>query len=323
LRAIETSVPGIAAISGQLWAGAPVVNGNANFWTRICAVHAPYLTTRSWSIESGRAFSEQDIATNQREALVGQTVIKKLFGENDPIDAPFRIRNVPFTVIGTLAPKGQTSFGEDHDDVIIVPITTARAQLIGRDPLISKQVGQIAISMAEGANLNDAQEDIEQALRKVRRVSPGDDDNFIIRNLAESMKARTAMQTTFTWLLGATAAISLIIGGVGIMNIMLVTVAERTREIGLRVAIGARRFDIVLQFLIEATTLCVVGGAIGIIAGVGAANVVGAASGWPIVITPNTLLLAITVAAATGVLFGFLPARRAALMNPIEALRSE
>ena len=286
LRAIEVNVPGIDAISGQLWAGAPVVHGNANFWTRICAVHSQYLAARDWLIESGRGFTEQDIAGSQRVALMGQTVIKKLFGDNDPLGAVFRIRNVPFKVIGTLVPKGQTSFGEDHDDVIIVPITTARAQLIGKHPVVSKQVGQIAIKLAEGTNLTDAQEEIEQVLRKARRVPPGDDDTFVVRNLTESMKARTAAQTTLGWLLGATAAISLIVGGIGIMNIMLVSVTERTREIGLRMAVGARRFDIMLQFLIEATTLCVLGGLIGIVVGVGAAFLTGYIAGWPILIAP-------------------------------------
>ena len=323
LRAIEVSVAGVEAISGQLWAGAPVVHGNANFWTRICAVHSEYLLARGWSIETGHGFTEQDIASGRRIAIVGQTVIHKLFGDDNPVGQVFRLRNVPFTVIGTLMPKGQTSFGEDHDDVVIVPITAARAEIIGKHPIVSKQVGQIAIKFADGTNLRDAQEDIERVLRKVRRVPPGDDDTFVVRNLTESMRMRTAAQTTLGWLLGATAAISLIVGGIGIMNIMLVSVTERTREIGLRMAVGARQFDIMLQFLVEATMLCLLGGLVGTLVGTGTALLIGKLVGWPILISPLTVLLAVAAAAATGIFFGFFPARRAALMNPIDALRSE
>jgi putative ABC transport system permease protein len=323
VKAIETKVPGVQAISGQLWASATVVFGNANFWTRIWGVHASYLYARSWSIESGRDLSEQDVAGARRVALVGLTVAKKLFGDNDPVGEVFRIRNVPFTVIGTLTPKGQTSFGHDHDDAIFVPMTTARTQLIGKHPLVPDQVGSISVKFQEGADLLDAQEEIEQVLRQSRRVPPGDDDTFVVGNPIESMKARTAAQTTLGWLLAATAAISLIVGGIGIMNIMLVSVTERTREIGLRMAVGARRFDIMLQFLIEATTLCVLGGLIGVVLGVGAAFVTAGIAEWPILIPPQTILLALAAAAGVGILFGFLPARRAALLSPIDALRSE
>jgi len=322
LRAIEANVSGVEAISGQLWAGAPVVHGNANFWTRICAVHSQYLLARGWSIETGHGFTEQDITSSQRVAIVGQTVIPKLFGDN-PVGQVFRLRNVPFKVIGTLMPKGQTSFGEDHDDVVIIPITTARAEIIGKHSIVSKQVGQIAIKFAEATNLREAQEDIESVLRRVRRVPPGDDDTFVVRNLTESMRMRTAAQTTLGWLLGATAAISLIVGGIGIMNIMLVSVTERTPEIGLRMAVGARKFDIMMQFLIEATLLCVSGGLVGTLVGTCTASLTGKLMGWPTLISPLTVLLAVTAAAATGILFGFIPARRAALMNPIDALRRE
>jgi putative ABC transport system permease protein len=316
-------VSGVLAISGQLWASATVVYGNANFWTRIWGVHAPYLVARSWSIETGREITEQDLAGSRRVALVGLTVAKKLFGDNNPVGEVFRIRNVPFTVIGTLTPKGQTGFGHDHDDAIFVPMTTARAQLIGKHPLVPDQIGSISVKFEEGTNLTDAQEEIEQIMRQTRRVPPGDDDTFVVGNPTESMKARTAAQTTLTWLLGATAAISLLVGGIGIMNIMLVSVTERTREIGLRLAVGARRFDILLQFLIEATTLCLLGGLIGVILGVGAAFLIAGAAAWPVLIAPQMVLLALAAAATVGILFGFLPARRAALMSPIEALRSE
>jgi len=323
LRAIETKVPGVLAISGQLWASATVVYGNANFWTRIWGVHAQYLFARSWTIEAGREITEQDVAGSRRVALVGLTVSKKLFGDKDPVGEVFRIRNVPFTVIGTLTPKGQTSFGHDHDDAIFVPMTTARSQLIGKHPLVPDQIGSISVKFQEGTNLTDAQEEIEQVMRQTRRVPPGDDDTFVVGNPTESMKARTAAQTTLGWLLAATAAISLIVGGIGIMNIMLVSVTERTREIGLRMAVGARRFDIMLQFLLEATTLCVLGGLIGVVLGVTASFVTAGMADWPILILPQTIMLALLAAAIVGILFGFLPARRAAHLSPIDALRSE
>jgi putative ABC transport system permease protein len=323
LRAIDTKVPGVAALSGQLWASATVVYGNANFWTRIWGVHAQYLSARSWSVDSGRDISEQDNAGARRVALVGLTVAKKLFGDNDPVGEVFRIRNVPFMVIGILTPKGQTSSGEDHDDAIFVPMTTARNQLIGKHPLVPDQIGSMSVRFREGTDLIDAQEEIEQVLRQSRRIPPGDDDTFVVGNPIETMKARTAAQTTLGWLLAATAAISLVVGGIGIMNIMLVSVTERTREIGLRMAVGARRFDIMLQFLIEATAVCVLGGLIGIVLGVSAAFIMAGVANWPIVIPPQTVVLALGAAAAVGILFGFLPARRAALLNPIYALRSE
>ena len=204
-----------------------------------------------------------------------------------------------------------------------MPITTARGQLIGKHPVVNDQIGSISVKFEEGINATDAQEDIEQVMRQSRHVPPGDDDTFVVGNPIESMRARTAAQTTLGWLLAATAAISLLVGGIGIMNIMLVSVTERTREIGLRMAVGARRFDIMLQFLIEAITLCLFGGLVGIVLGIGAAFVTARVAEWPILIAPQVVLLAIAAAATTGILFGFLPARRAALLNPIDALRSE
>ena len=320
LNAIATKVPGVAAITGQLWASATVVRGNANTWTRIWGVHEPYLELRNWSLDAGRAFSAQDIDTAKRVALMGRGVVKSLFGENDPVGQVFRIRNAPFTVIGVLSAKGQSGTGDDHDHGILVPMATARIHILGKN---NNQVGQISVKFEEGINLADAQEEIEQVLRQSRRVPPGDDDTFGVGNLTEYLKTRTAAQATLGWLLGATSAISLIVGGIGIMNIMLVSVTERTREIGLRMALGARRSDITLQFLIEAVTLCLLGGLIGVAAGVGAAYLTANLAQWPVLIAPETVLLAIIAAAGTGILFGFLPARRAGRLNPIDALRSE
>ena len=323
LAAIESKVPGVMAISGQLWASATVVRGKANTWTRIWGVHEQYLELRNWSVASGRPFTAEDNAVGRRVALMGQSVVKVLFGDADPVGQTFRARNMPFTVIGVLSAKGRSLSGDDHDDSILVPISTGRRYLIGWRQVINNQVGQISVKFEEGSDLALMQGEVEQVLRESRRVPPGDDDTFNVGNLTEAIKARTAAQATLSWLLGATAAISLIVGGIGIMNIMLVSVTERTREVGLRKALGASGSDIARQFLIEAVTLCMLGGLAGVAVGIGAAYLMASLAEWPIVIAPEMALLALAAAAGTGVLFGFLPARRAAQLNPIDALRSE
>jgi len=323
LAAIESKVPGVMAISGQLWASATVVRGKANTWTRIWGVHEQYLELRNWSVASGRPFTAEDNAVGRRVALMGQSVVKVLFGDADPVGQTFRARNMPFTVIGVLSAKGRSLSGDDHDDSILVPMSTARRYLIGWRQVINNQVGQISVKFEEGSDLALMQGEVEQVLRESRRVPPGDDDTFNVGNLTEAIKARTAAQATLSWLLGATAAISLIVGGIGIMNIMLVSVTERTREVGLRKALGASGSDIARQFLIEAVTLCMLGGLAGVAVGIGAAYLMASLAEWPIVIAPEMALLALAAAAGTGVLFGFLPARRAAQLNPIDALRSE
>jgi putative ABC transport system permease protein len=323
LNNIKAKVQGVVALSGQLWASATVVRGNTNTWTLIWGVHDQYLRARNWQLDAGREITEQEVAAGKRVALIGQTVVKALFGDDDPMGQTIRIRDAPFTVIGVLSTKGRTAFGGDHDDTVLVPMTAARRQVVGKNWVVTNPVGQIAVKFEDDVNLADAKEEIEQLLRQTRRIPPGADDNFVVGNLAESMKARTEAQTTLSLLLGVTAAISLAVGGIGIMNIMLVSVTERTREIGLRMAVGARRFDIMLQFLIEAVTLCMIGGLIGIVLGIGAASITARLAAWPILIAPQVALLAIAAAASTGILFGFLPARRAARLNPIDALRSE
>jgi putative ABC transport system permease protein len=323
MAAVRQKVQGVAAISGQLQGSAVVVRGNANTTTRVWGVHEQYFIARDWVIETGRELTAQDLRAGARVALVGQTVIRNLFGGEDPVGQEIRIKSVPFTVIGTLGVKGQTTWGQDQDDIVVLPMTAARGRIVGKSSVINDQVGSISVKLEDGIDLAEAQEQIEQVLRQSRRVQPGAEDNFSVRNLAEFMRARTAAQTTLGWLLGATSLISLIVGGIGIMNIMLVSVTERTREIGLRMAVGARRTDILLQFLIEAIALCVLGGLIGIVLGVGAAYATARLAEWPILISPEVVVLALAAAAATGIFFGFFPARRAAFLNPIEALRTE
>jgi putative ABC transport system permease protein len=323
LVAIRDKVPGVIAISGQLNGSGPVVRGSANWTTSLSGVHADYTIVRDWAVENGRELNVSDIRASAKVALIGQTVAKQLFQGEDPVGQPIRVKNVPFQVVGVLASKGQSSFGRDQDDVVLLPMTTARGRIVGKSQVQNDQVGQIYVKFESDADLKESQEELEQLLRQRRRVQPGAEDNFSVRNLAEFMKARTEVLTTLSYLLGATSAISLIVGGIGIMNIMLVSVTERTREIGLRMAVGGRRRDIMLQFLVEAVVLCLIGGIIGVGLGVGAAAIIASIANWPVLISPSVMALAMGAAAATGIFFGFFPARRAAMLNPIDALRSE
>jgi putative ABC transport system permease protein len=323
ITALREKVPGVSAISGYLQGSAPVIRGNTNWQTSVAGVHDQYLTTRDWKIVAGRDFTLQDVKSGARLALVGQTVISKIFGEQDPLGETIRIRDVNFQIIGTLEPKGQNTMGRDQDDIILLPMGAARGRIVGRSQVINDQVGMIQIKFDSDVNLVEAQEQIEGVLRQRRRIQPGAEDDFNVRNLAEFMRARTAALSTMSWLLGATSAISLIVGGIGIMNIMLVSVTERTREIGLRMAVGGRRGDILRQFLVEAVALCLLGGLIGIALGMIVAVIVARVAEWPILISPEAVALAMAAAAFTGILFGFFPARRAAHLNPIDALRTE
>lgn len=323
LAAIRDKVSGVIAISGQLSGSGPVVYGNANWTTNLNGVHPGFFQVRDWPVEEGREFDAQDLRASNKVAILGQSVAKQLFQDQDPLDAMIRIKDAPFRVVGVLSAKGQSGFGRDQDDVVFLPMTVARNYIVGKSQLQNDQVGQIYVKFESGTDLAEAQEDIEALMRQRRRILPGADDNFIVRNLAEFMKARTEVLSTMTYLLAATSIISLIVGGIGIMNIMLVSVTERTREIGLRMAVGGRRKDIMRQFLVEAVTLCLLGGLIGTGLGVAASAAVAFSAEWPVLISPGVVVLALAAAAATGIIFGFFPARRAAGLNPIDALRSE
>ena len=323
LQAVREGMPEVLAISGYLNGSAPIVRGNQNWQTQVAGVHESYTDVRDWSVATGRGFTSQDIRTGARLALLGNTVATKVFGTSDPLGEQIRIRNVPFTVIGVLEVKGQTGFGGDQDDRILLPMTAARGRIVGRSQLINNQVGQIFIKVEDGTNLVEAQEQLGNILRQRRGVQPGAEDDFYTGNPAEFMRTRTAAFSTMTWLLGATSAIALIVGGIGIMNIMLVSVTERTREIGLRMAVGGRRNDILMQFLVEAVTLCVMGGLIGVGAGIAVSYIMANSAELPMLVSPQTCALALAAAAATGIIFGFFPARRAAQLNPIDALRTE
>ncbi|MEZ5924551.1 MAG: ABC transporter permease [Hyphomicrobiaceae bacterium] len=323
LGALREQVPGVIAISGLLSASASVVRGNINWTTSVSGIHEDYLTVRDWPLASGRELAPEEVRRGAKVALIGETVVKQLFPGEDPIGNQIRIRNVPVTVVGVLSRKGLSSFGRDQDDLVLVPMKLARSQIVGQSEVVPDQVGQIYVKLENGADMTQAEEDIGRVLRERRRIQPGAEDDFNVRNLAEFMTARSAAQQTLSYLLGATSAISLIVGGIGIMNIMLVSVTERTREIGLRLAIGARRRDILGQFLVESVVLCLLGGLLGIGIGIGGAYVVASAAQWPVRIEPQFVALALGTAALIGIVFGFFPARRAAHMNPIDALRSE
>lgn len=323
LAALRDKIPGVVAISGQLNGSGPVVFGNTNWTTTLSGIHADFATVRDWPIVAGRDLTLQDVRSTAKVAILGQTVAKQLFLGADPVGSTIRVKNTPFQVIGLLGTKGPSSFGRDQDDLILMPMTTARGQIVGKSQVQADQVGQVYIKFDNLTDLKDAQEDIETLMRQRRKTQPGDEDNFSVRNLAEFMKARTEVLSTMTYLLAATSIISLIVGGIGIMNIMLVSVTERTREIGLRMAVGARRGDILRQFLVEAVTLCMIGGMLGTLLGIGSAALIANAAQWPVLISPGVIGLALGAAAATGIIFGFFPARRAASFNPIDALRSE
>jgi putative ABC transport system permease protein len=323
LTAIRDKVQGVLNITGQLNGSGPVVNGNTNWTTTLSGVHADFAVVRDWPVVAGRDFIPEDVRSTAKVALIGSTVVKQLFAGADPVGASIRVKNVPFQVVGVLATKGPSSMGRDQDDVVMIPMTTARNQILGKSQTANDQVGQIYIKFNSGTDLAEAQEGIESVMRQRRRMRAGEEENFNVRNLAEFMKARTEVLSTMTYLLAATSVISLIVGGIGIMNIMLVSVTERTREIGLRMAVGGRKRDIMRQFLVEAVTLCLIGGLIGILLGIGSAAAVANAAQWPVLISPAVIALAMAAAAATGIIFGYFPARRAASLNPIEALRSE
>jgi ABC-type antimicrobial peptide transport system permease subunit len=255
--------------------------------------------------------------------VIGQTVAQQLFGDADPIDQTIRVRKLPLQVIGVLSRKGQNSMGQDQDDIILVPLSTYRNRVQGMSAGRIKRIGAISVKVREGQSMQDAEQKMRELLRQRHRLQSGADDDFSIRNLTEMLQAQEESSRVMAMLLAAVAGVSLVVGGIGIMNIMLVSVTERTREIGLRMAVGARSRDILGQFLIEAVTLSLVGGAIGIVIGMVATWAIGSFAGWQVLLSAESILLAVGFSAAVGVFFGFYPARRAAALLPIQALRHE
>ncbi len=321
--AIAIEVDGDVVAAPAVRGAGQVVAGNANWSTQFFGTSNDYLTARDWPLAAGRGFEPAEMSSSGKVALIGQTTAQQLFGDIDPVDQVIRVRKVPLTVIGVLGRKGQNSLGQDQDDIILMPISTARNRVLGQAQGRLKRVNVISVKVAEGVDMKRVEDDIKALLRQRQRVQPGADDPFTIRNLTEILQAQEAASRVMTLLLGAVASVSLLVGGIGIMNIMLVSVTERTREIGLRMAVGARGRDILRQFLVEAVTLSMIGGLAGILLGVSASFAVGAFAGWATDITPQAIALAVGFSAGVGVFFGFYPARKASRLLPIEALRYE
>ncbi|TAK51628.1 MAG: FtsX-like permease family protein [Betaproteobacteria bacterium] len=321
--AIPREIPEVTA-APALRGSAQIVWGNQNWSTVIFGVTPEYLEVRQWEIAAGRRFDATDMAGAAKVCLIGQTVARQLFGGVDPVGQSIRVRRVPFTVVGVLEGKGQSMMGSDQDDLVIMPISTARKRVLGAANLAKQRsVGTIWVKVPEGNDMKAAEEQVRALLRQRHRLQPGQDDDFSLRNLEEVAAAQEASSRVLALLLAAVASVSLVVGGIGIMNIMLVSVTERTREIGLRRAVGARTRDILGQFLVEAVTLSLIGGLAGIALGVGAAFGIARIAGWRIVLSPEAVVLAVAFAFAIGVFFGFYPARKAARLNPVEALRFE
>jgi putative ABC transport system permease protein len=321
--AVNREIPEALA-APALRGSAQVVWGNANWSTQIYGVTPEYLDVRQWPLASGRSFEPAEMAGAGKVALIGATVARQLFGSSDPVDQVIRIKRVPFTIVGVLETKGQSLMGTDQDDLILMPLSTARTRVIGSaNAAKQRSVGTIWVKVADGLDTKVVEDQVRGLLRQRHRLQAGADDDFSLRNLQEVMSAQEASSRVLALLLAAVASVSLLVGGIGIMNIMLVSVTERTREIGLRMAVGARTRDILGQFLVEAVTLSLIGGLIGVALGVGAAVAIANFAGWRVALSPEAVALAVAFAFVIGVFFGFYPARKAARLNPVEALRFE
>jgi len=317
-EAIQREIPGVTAVSPEIRTRAQIAAGNQNWNTQILGEAPEYFDIRQWPVVEGAAFTAQDVRSANKVAVIGKTIADQLFPGEESLGQCIRVKNVPFVILGMLFPKGLSVQGQDQDDLIIIPYTSAmkRVQRV-------TTVGSIVVQAAKPTLLNPVQQQIIELLRQHHHITPGKDDDFTVRNQQEIAEMATAQSKTMTLLLGAIAGVSLVVGGIGIMNIMLVSVTERTREIGIRMAIGARGRDILLQFLIEAVTLSVIGGIIGIGAGVGSSKALAAQTGWPTLIPSEWLIYAFCFSGVVGVFFGFYPARKASRLDPIEALRYE
>jgi len=314
--AIQRECSAVALVSPGTRSAGQVIAGNLNWATGIEGTGADYLEIRQWKIAYGDFYTDQDIKSAAKVCVLGKTVADNLFPDSSPVDQNIRIRNVPFKVIGVLEKKGQNAMGQDQDDIILAPYTTV-AKRLSWFPYIR----QVLVSATSQANIPVAQEQIAELLRMRHKISSYDPDDFTIRNQADLANAATATTDVLTVLLASIASVSLLVGGIGIMNIMLVSVTERTREIGIRMSVGARGRDILTQFLIEALVLSLVGGIVGMLLGVIGSSVISSMAKWPTIVTAFSIVLSFGFSIAVGVFFGFYPARKAALLNPIDALR--
>jgi putative ABC transport system permease protein len=300
-----------------------IVWGNANWLASIIGATPEYFEARDWGLVTGRLFEAGEMSGAGKVAIIGQTVARELFGDGDPLDQIIRVRGVPFTVIGLLERKGQSMMGQDQDDIVIIPLNTARNKIFGALQGRIGRVSSIFIKTKDGADMKEAEDKVRELLRQRHRLTGNTPDDFSLRNLTEILQAQEAASKIMAVLLAAVASISLLVGGIGIMNIMLVSVTERTREIGLRLAVGARGKDILSQFLVEAITLSTIGGLIGILLGGLGTWLVAELAAWPVQLSVLSIVLAVGFSAMIGIFFGYYPARKASSMQPIQALRYE
>jgi len=321
LTAIQRQVPSVRLAAPLLRANSPIIGESGNWMTSVNGTSPEYFDIRSWGTSAGEPLRQADLDAQNKVVVLGQTVVEKLYGSSvNPVGQVVRIRNIPFVVVGVLEKKGQSATGQDYDDMVFIPYTVFARKIQGG---LGKYLsGTIYVSATSGDTVARAQEDISALLRERHRL-PGADDDFSIRNLSELAGAQAAGTETMTSLLASVAAVSLLVGGIGIMNIMLVSVTERTREIGIRMAIGAKPRQILLQFLIEAVTLSVAGGLVGVALGVGVSEWIAAKFGWATAVDPNVVAVAVAFSAFVGIAFGLYPARKASQLDPIDALRYE
>ena len=320
-KAVRAECPSVQTVAPTVRSSGQVVFGNQNWSTIIMGCTPEMLEVREWSLAEGRNFTSSDIDGATKTSIIGQTVADNLFGAADPIGKIIRIKKVPFVVVGLLARKGQSPQGTDQDDAVFVPLRTAQRKLVGSQ--FPNTIGAMMVKATSSSDLAKAEEEVTALLDQRHRIGPSRDRDFTVRNLTEILAVSEQASKVMSLLLGAVASISLIVGGIGIMNIMLVSVTERTREIGIRMAIGAKQRDILLQFLTEAVLLTTVGGLIGMALGAGGAILVAKLVGWPTLVSVEAIVIAFVFSAAVGIFFGFYPARKAAALNPIEALRYE
>jgi putative ABC transport system permease protein len=321
--AIKREVPGVAIAAPIVRGGLLVTHGSMYWPTAVNGITEDFLEARDWPLTAGRNFDSDEVNSGAKLVLLGATVARTLFGESDPIGAVVRLKKVPHTVIGVLGQKGTSNTGRDQDDVVIVPLRTARGRLLGINPVNPERIDTILVKIDEGWTLQQAEADIRALVRERPRLAATLDDDITIKNMAEVLRIKESSAGALALLVAAIASISLVVGGIGIMNIMLVSVVERTREIGIRLAVGARRLDILSQFLVEAITLSSIGGVIGIGLGIAASAAIATVANWPFIISLQAVALAVGFSVTVGIAFGFYPARRASLLDPIEALRHE
>jgi putative ABC transport system permease protein len=317
-QAILQHVPNVAAVSPIVQSSVQVVNGNQNWLTRATGTSQDFSAIRNWPVVSGSFFSQRDVDMAADVCVIGKTVATQLFGDQDPVGQMIRVQNLPFRIVGILQEKGQNSNGQDQDDTIIIPFTTVQKKISG-----ISWVQVVMVSTNSQTAMAAVQSGISGLLRQRHHLRPGEDDDFSVRSPNEMAQTQASAANTMTLLLGAVGAVSLVVGGIGIMNIMLVSVTERTREIGVRMAVGATETDVQAQFLIEALVLSSLGGLIGIAAGVATSAVVSRLAGWATFVSPVSVIVAVIFSALVGITFGYYPARKAARLDPIEALRYE